>query len=200
MNEWRPSIEAFLRENKLFFLQLTKRYCGFHRVPHLAEDVFQEAVVVLIKKWPDKLSEPPDKWCPRAFMCGTLRNLANRAGERYRAEGRRRGPHAGDEPGSLVTDQVSTEDLVLAEFARREIYAAIRSLSPQQRQIVELRKIGELSTRQVAQHLGLRETDVTTSMNKAKKKLRSLLPHELIAEFENAHPNFMLSSEGGGVA
>jgi RNA polymerase sigma factor (sigma-70 family) len=163
------------------------------------EDVLQDAIEVLMKKWIDRIIAPDDDY-PRAFMCVVLQRSAQDAGSRLRTEHKHHAAHLDDTDEIVVTDGVSTEAVALADLARQEIYAAIRALPPQQRQIVQLRKIGGLSTKQVAQQLEIKPSAVTTSMTKAMKKLRTLLSSELLTEFENAHPRSKLLSQGGGVA
>lgn len=96
-------------------------------------------------------------------MCVSIQNLALNAGRRCDTVRKHHAAYLDDpESNRSLTDQLNPELLVIAEAARQELYAAIRGLPPGQRQIVELRKLGELSVKQVARQLGIEKSAVTT--------------------------------------
>jgi RNA polymerase sigma factor (sigma-70 family) len=198
VSDWIPEFEAFMREQQTFFSCVTTRYCELRGVPRdFVEDVLQDAGVILFRKWPTELilAEREER---RAYMCRVLQLTVRNTERRRRTEAGCRGPSL-DDPRVSATDQVSTEDQVLAAAGRQQFYDAVASLPLQQQEVYELHKIAGLSVKDVAQQLGKSESNVTTTANKAIRKLRVLLPRDLLEEFDAERARVILR-EGGGAA
>jgi len=74
--------------------------------------------------------------------------------------------------------QVSVEDRLVSDERTREIAAAVDQLPDRQRTVFTLCHIGEQSTAEVSQALGLSEATVRVHLFRAVRKLRTLLARE----------------------
>ena len=68
----------------------------------------------------------------------------------------------------------------------QQLEEAILTLPPLHQQIIRLRYVEQLSTREVAERLQMSETNVNTTMSRAKEKLRVLLTD---ADNQNKKPS-----------
>ncbi|MFA9431040.1 RNA polymerase sigma factor [Egicoccus sp. AB-alg2] len=100
---------------------------------------------------------------------------------RRRGDGRARGQVAGSSafaPDEHVHDQVDTADAVADRDHARRVAAAIERLPPAARDVVVLRDVHGLSTKEAAGLLGLSESAVKVRLHRAHARLRALL-HEV---------------------
>ena len=74
--------------------------------------------------------------------------------------------------------QTSVEDRLVSDERTREIAAAVEQLPDRQRTVFTLCHIGEQSTAEVSQALGLSEATVRVHLFRAVRKLRTLLTRE----------------------
>jgi len=87
-----------------------------------------------------------------------------------------------DEARSVLSDYVGQVDAEIERFERRARLAeALRSLTPRERKIIELRFFDNLSQTQVAQRLNISQMHVSRLQQRALAKLR-----EAVREQENA--------------
>ncbi len=87
-----------------------------------------------------------------------------------------------DETRSVLSDYVGQVDVEIERFERRARLAeALRSLTPRERKIIELRFFDNLSQTQVAQRLKISQMHVSRLQQRALTKLR-----EAVREQENA--------------
>ena len=130
-------------------------------------------------------------------MCQILQYKAMNAKRRRATEAKNHIPISPKATDELLTDGLSAESIAIAEFSRLEVYRQVRRLPSRQRQVIELRYLSGLTSREISEVLEISETAVTTSVCNGMKKLRTLLSGELLQEFEAARFTF---GEGGGVA
>jgi RNA polymerase sigma-70 factor, ECF subfamily len=77
-----------------------------------------------------------------------------------------------------VSTHPSAEDRLVSSERAREIAAAVDQLPDRQRTVFTLCHVGEQSTAEVSQALGLSEATVRVHLFRAVRKLRTLLSHE----------------------
>ena len=70
---------------------------------------------------------------------------------------------------------VATEDAVLGRYASESVLGALRRLGPEQRDVILLRVVGELSVREVATAMGKREGAIKMIQARALEQLRRAL-------------------------
>ncbi|MEM9557726.1 MAG: RNA polymerase sigma factor [Acidobacteriota bacterium] len=132
--------------------------CGIVGDRSLAEDVTQEVFL--------RLARRRRHWTPRArFTTWLYRitvNVARELGRRARKE--RPLDAVAAEPSSTGRDP-----------ALRDLQRALARLSQRQREVVVLRHLEGLSTRETARVLGCREGSVKTHLHRALHRLRDLL-------------------------
>ena len=89
-----------------------------------------------------------------------------------------------------LEDSPPMEDDVNETLAKeqqlQQLEEAILTLPPLHQQIIRLRYVEQLSTREVAERLQMSETNVNTTMSRAKEKLRVLLTD---ADNQNKKPS-----------
>lgn len=111
------------------------------------------------------------------WLYAVAANLARgeqRRSSRFLRALRRSSAEAADEPdhADAVVARVTDGQRV------REVLAAIRALPPAEREVVELCLLGELSTADAAQLLGISPVGVRTRISRARGRLRGLFEEE----------------------
>ena len=140
--------------------------------PHDADDVAQEALVRALRKM--------RLFSGTGNLEGWLARIAfNLAKNHLRARSRRR------ESALLDGDDFEEafeppEDRLHREAQQQKLQAAIETLPQKQRAAVELRLVGHLSFREVAQVMGVKEATAKVHYSQAKQKLVSLLQREVL--------------------
>lgn len=135
--------------------------------PTLAEEVAQDAFVAL---WRRPGAFDPARGRLESFLCGIARNKAIDLVRREEALKRTR--------VALMTDMeslVEEADLEDRAGVRTDVSAALKQLSPVQREAIGLAFYGGRTYRAVARELGVPEGTVKTRMRDGMIKLRSLL-------------------------
>jgi RNA polymerase sigma-70 factor (ECF subfamily) len=118
------------------------------------------------------------------FEMWFTRILVNRCLDLQKARARRlrwtvQAPTAIDGvPYEPTAPQPSPEQRLLASERGRVILAAVQQLPDRQRKVFTLCQIGEQTTNEVSQALGLSEATVRVHLFRAMRKLRTLLVHE----------------------
>jgi RNA polymerase sigma-70 factor (sigma-E family) len=130
---------------------------------HLAEDMVQTTFVNLYVAWPRIRSGGLDAYARRTLVNACLTYLRKRRGEQLTPDAR--------------------ETTAEAEPDRTDLAGALRQLPPQQRAVVALRFLDDLSVADTAAALGVAEGTVKSQTSRALANLRQLLP-ELEAEGE----------------
>jgi len=143
-----------------------------------AEDVMQDALLKTYRH----VSQIRDPLAFRTWLYRTVRNAClvkrrRRVGEPSRMEpveppadrpgggGALEVPDAGKRPDELAVDS----------WLNERLNAALQALAPMYRVIVVLREIEGLSTREVAEVLGISEANVKTRLHRARTMLRAQL-------------------------
>jgi RNA polymerase sigma-70 factor (ECF subfamily) len=147
--------------------------------PDDAEDVAQEALLKTYQH-ADRIREPGAfrSWLYRTVRNACLMHRRVHAGEpRHLLSLEGTGP-AGSAPESDVTDPgKGPEDLAINSRLREHLRQAFAALPPSYREVVFLRDVKGLSTREAANSLGTSEDNVKTRLRRARQMLRERLEH-----------------------
>lgn len=141
--------------------------------PELAADAVQETFAKLWhKRWRLSLMKNP-----QGFAITTLKNQCV-------SIARHQKHLAPLEDSPPMEDDVN--ETLAKEQQLQQLEEAILTLPPLHQQIIRLRYVEQLSTREVAERLQMSETNVNTTMSRAKEKLRVLLTD---ADNQNKKPS-----------
>jgi RNA polymerase sigma-70 factor (sigma-E family) len=127
---------------------------------HTAEDVYQETLQRLARRWPRVDN-------PRAFCRRVMHNIVI---DQSRAR-QRRPPELQLFAGHDASDPRAADPLHAAEL-RPALLAALGTLTPQQREVVVLRYFDDRSEAEVAQLLGVSAGTVKSAASRAMARLR----------------------------
>lgn len=122
---------------------------------HLAEDMVQSTFVRLYVAWPRIRPGGLEAYARRTVVNACLSELRKRGREQ-------------------LTDQAP--DIAATEPERIDLTAALRRISPQQRAVVALRFLDDLSVAETAAALGVAEGTVKSQTSRALAALRVLVP------------------------
>ena len=123
-------------------------------------------------------------WLARIVVNEALRRLRRR-----RLEGAGISEAAGEEgPGGLAGSEPNPEHTAARREIRRLIERAIDALPAPFRVVFVLRAVEQLSTRETAASLGIREETVKTRLHRANRLLREALGEEFAAIWDDAFP------------
>ena len=173
-----PCFECFWAAEQKVFAQWAARLSHYYGVADMAQDVLGQAVEHLLRRW----RQAPPIENPRAYLRRTLeRQVCDAARRRGVGLGRIRRQdvsldateltvEGGEDPASLaVTGDVS-----------RCLGAALRELTDEQRDVVLCRLVLDLSSKETAHQLGLTPDAVSSTLYRAVRSLRKLLPPTLL--------------------
>lgn len=122
----------------------------------VAEDLAQEAFLRAHRDWEQvRGADSPDAWVRRVAV-----NLAMSRFRRLRSEATAR--------LKLTANQVTFQP---PEAEHDAFWAEVRRLSPRQRQVVALRYVEDLTTRQIADTLDIAEGTVRATLTQARERL-----------------------------
>ena len=139
--------------------------------PHDADDVAQEALVRALKKM--------RLFSGLGSLEGWLAKIAFNLAKNHLRSKKRRRESALLEDDDFESHGESPEDRLQSEAQKQKLQAAIATLPTKQKEVVELRLVGHLSFREIAQVLGLKEATAKVHFSQAKHKLVSLLQTEV---------------------
>ena len=80
--------------------------------------------------------------------------------------------------GPQRSESINARDAVERDWQRSRLDDAMKSLSPQQRAILALHLREEFSTREIAQHLSVGESQVRTQLARAVQRLRAIVSEQ----------------------
>ena len=126
--------------------------------PHLAEDLAAATFERALKRW---RRFDPRRGSPRTWLCRIARSVAV---DWFRAETRRRRREE-----TYSRDAASFEEL--GEGLPPALEAAVRELSPAEREVVALRVLLELDGPSAARVLGISQTACSTRLSRALRRL-----------------------------
>jgi len=128
-----------------------------------ARDVVQESFIKLCRQKPEKVGDPPGAWLYRVCR--------NRALDIYRVRVRRK--EVSDEfLPDVISNERGPEADAIASDRKEIVRQLLDELSSQQREIVCLKFIDELSYREIAEVTGLTTSNVGVHLHTALKRLR----------------------------
>jgi RNA polymerase sigma-70 factor (sigma-E family) len=126
---------------------------------HAAEDVTQRALVKVYRAWPRIQPAGLEAYARRAVVNEAISHVTRRGS------------------GDVVVEQVPDRPMASApDGGPSPIAAALRALPPQQRAVVALRFVDDLSVASTAEVLGIAEGTVKSHTSKAMATLRRLVP------------------------
>ncbi|MHC4440981.1 MAG: sigma-70 family RNA polymerase sigma factor [Planctomycetota bacterium] len=153
-----------------------------------ASDVVQETLVEASRKLPEYLQNQPLPFYPwlRQIAWERLVDLHRR---HVRAQKRAVGRHSWQHPLPDRSTMALADQLLASgtspsgHFAREELrdrmQTTLKALPPRDREVLVLRHLEQLSTREIASVMGMTEGAVKTKHLRALQRLRSLLGDEL---------------------
>lgn len=150
------------------------------RDAHDADEAVQDAFVKVFTHITSYREDLPfEVWFTRILVNGCLDMRKARA-RRLRWSVPMAGP--GEMPApEPAASEATVEDRLVSSERTREIAAAVDQLPDRQRTVFTLCHIGEQSTAEVSQALGLSEATVRVHLFRAIRKLRTLLARETAA-------------------
>jgi RNA polymerase sigma-70 factor (ECF subfamily) len=169
----RRALEQLLASAQEVAYRFSRTVCGG---PDDAEDVMQDALLKTFRYV--RTIRAPDAF--RTWLFRTVRNacLIKRrrgVGEPARLlslDEVRPAPEGEPRPREVADPARGPDELVMNAALRRRLGAALRQLPPAYRAIVFLREMEGLSTREVAEVVGLSEANVKTRLHRARLQLR----------------------------
>ena len=151
------AFEAFVNESGDALLRMAVLLTSD---PHVAEDVYQETLHRLSMRW-SKVDSP------RAFCRRVMHNIVI---DRVRANQRR--PRETELARTFDSGDPRSGDQVAAVELRPALFAALDTLTAQQRAIVVLRYFDDRSENEVAEILGVSSGTVKSTASRALAQLR----------------------------
>ncbi|MCA8953332.1 MAG: sigma-70 family RNA polymerase sigma factor [Planctomycetes bacterium] len=152
-------------------------------------DLVQDVWIRVIPRLPD-IEELGGRVTPvlMRFLATTLKNhYCNLLGKHIRGKPRRSAA-ADSEGGDLLDQMVATITRVTSRVVRNEqveaLYAALDELERQDREVVMLRGLEQMSHEEVATLTGETVSAIKNRYSRARKKLLGRLPNSLFAELE----------------
>jgi RNA polymerase sigma-70 factor, ECF subfamily len=172
----RAAMERLLMRAQEVAYRFSLFVCGH---PEDAEDVMQDA---LLKTYQHvrRIAEPE---AFRTWLYTTVRNTClmkrrRRAGEPARLVSVEEGGQSRDgaaRPIDVAEERPSADQQLIAASSGSRIRHALQKLPPASRAIIVMREMEDLSTREVADILGISEANVKTRLHRARVMLRRLL-------------------------
>ena len=183
-------VAAAKNGDELGFESLTKRHqrrifalaFRYTRVREDAEDIVQETfqkAFVHLQKFEGKSSF--STWLTRIAINEALMSLRRRRALHEVPADDSNGDHGGTLGSDLTDASPGPEATYLQKEKARIVSAAIRQLRPGMRRAVELRELGELSTRETAGLMGLSVAAIKARVFHARKELGKALRYQAVS-------------------
>lgn len=161
--------------NKEYLRSVLRRYTTDDET---ARDLVQETFFQALRSLPEFRGESK----LTTWLYSIAKNVAL---ARYRKDKRRRPLEeqtltrvaAGEEEAGRASGHVTWNPAEQAERSEKTsmVHEALNELSENYREIIELRDLKELSTEEVAEHLGLTRVNVRVRLHRARQKLQDVL-------------------------
>ena len=165
------AFEVIYERHSVAAYSLAYRICGTRG---MAEDAVQDAFLSL---WRSRHRYEAGRGEPRSWLLGIVHNCAIDRLRRGAAYEGRRVSNEGIE--QRLEDPERTDDVVEQREQAEEVRAALQTLPPEQRQVVELAYYGGLSHREIASLLNAPVGTVKGRMRLALLKLQGQLAPEV---------------------
>jgi RNA polymerase sigma-70 factor, ECF subfamily len=141
------------------------------RNAHDADDIAQEALVRALKKM-------------RLFkglgsLEGWLTKIAFNLAKNHIRSRVRKKESALLEHDDFVQEGLSPEERLEHDSQKQQLYACIARLPTKQKEVIQLRLIGQLSFKEISATLNIKESNAKVHFSQAKQKLVSLLQQEV---------------------
>jgi RNA polymerase sigma-70 factor (ECF subfamily) len=146
-----------------------------------AEDVTALAFERAFRKW-DRFD--PKRGTPRGWLFGIARNAALDELRKRKREMPATEPGGLESPCSVAGTSIPVEESVVAREQRADLFAALGTLSPADRELVALKFFAGLNNVEVAEATGYSPTNVGTRLGRAMTRLRSALENDGAASSE----------------
>lgn len=166
--EREPLDQWFAREILCHEAPLTRFLASFWPDRDELADLRQEAYTRVYEA--SRASRP--QW-PRAFLFATARHLMADLARRKRVVSI--STYDEGEYSDLLVDEISPERNVAATAELHRLARALGQLSPKSLEVVWLRRVRELSQREVAQHLRLSQKTVEKHLRTGSRRLAQLM-------------------------
>jgi RNA polymerase sigma-70 factor (ECF subfamily) len=165
----RGALDRLLRTANPLFLRYCRGRLG-HHAPGLAtpEDIAQDVVMAVCT------SLPRYRDLETPFMAFAYGIARNKVADAFRAAARDRSDPSDEVPDSTDVS-AGPEQAVVGSSQMSELMALVDRLPPQQREIVVLRVLGELSAEETAAAVGSTPGAVRVAQHRALTKLRGWL-------------------------
>ena len=185
-NRSPEAVKTHIYGNKDFLRNVLRRYTTTEET---ARDLLQETFFQALRSLPDFRGESKIT----TWLYSIAKNVAL---ARYRKDKR----HSPLEEETLTQVAARTADRAggsrhaswdpVAETTRNEettlVHEALKALSENYREVIELRDLQELSTEEVAEELGLTRVNVRVRLHRARKKLETVLDDRFDADYQMA--------------
>jgi RNA polymerase sigma-70 factor (ECF subfamily) len=145
---------------------------GLLRDRVVAEDVTALAFERAFRKW-DRFD--PKRGSARGWLFGIARNAALDELRKRKREVPAIEPDGLEARGSVAGTSIPVEESVVAREQRADLFAALGTLSPADREMVALKFFAGLNNVEVAEATGYSPTNVGTRLSRAMTRLRSEL-------------------------
>lgn len=170
----RQALERLLMRAQEVALRFSVTVCG-----HVAdaEDVMQEALLKTYR-YVDRIRDPEAfrPWLYRTVRNACLMKRRRRVDEPATLLSLDEGPRGQPEGRMDVPDSAKTPDeIAMNRWLGRRLRQALKTLPSQYRVVVLLREVEGLSTREVADVMGVTEANVKTRLHRARAMLRESL-------------------------
>ncbi|MBN8870635.1 MAG: sigma-70 family RNA polymerase sigma factor [Solirubrobacterales bacterium] len=146
-----------------------------------AEDVTALAFERAFRKW-DRFD--PKRGSARGWLFGIARNAALDELRKRKREVPAIEPDGLEARGSVAGTSIPVEESVVAREQRADLFAALGTLSPADREMVALKFFAGLNNVEVAEATGYSPTNVGTRLSRAMTRLRSALETDGTASSE----------------
>lgn len=168
------SVESWFRLHGPYLLGVLRSVCGDRDE---ADDLFQKVWLIALEK-EDRI--PPEK-AARAWLTGIALKACH-ASVRKKKRRRLLLKKWGTEFPASTSDQTDTS--IPEHFRRRALWIRIGSLPKLQREVLLLRVVEEMTTKEVAETLGRAEGTVKASLHRALGSLKAALGPDFLPQHE----------------
>jgi len=136
-----------------------------------SEDAVHDVFVKMLERFENNIEDLGDK--PRQFFVISVRNHALNLMNKEKLRFIELDGDMADDDNIFQSPQ-TPEDILLQQDSFERLVAIIRKLKPNIRQILENKYILGYTNKEIAEMMGISQSAVSTRIDKAKKKLRTM--------------------------